>query len=324
MSNFGNSNPKVIAAALAVAAVIGVGGVLAMNGSFSSVLSGTSAKQETTPSSPSASTQKKEETPAESIEAIVKLAESHDAAAFKARVDLQMAEKLGTDGIILLYDGADVSLPGKVRETIEGALGGSVPDNLRSIAIDLGLLGVDYVGVGEVQETGNKANVTVNLGGENFPNSFPLKLIMEKREGKWNIVSISNFEDYIKTLRAGQNAVALRYVDQEKPFIKKYNETIHALKEKNQVLSNEYVNGYEAAEKELAAGYASLTPPLAAENLISYRKKRFDLATEHIRLIRAYLAGDHSAANQEARKQVENGIDRNAHNIKTTIERYKR
>ena len=175
-----------------------------------------------------------------------------------------------------------------------------------------------------MQENGNNATVAVNLGGENLPNGFPLQIVMEKREGKWNVISISNFEDYIKTLKAGRNAAALQYVEQEKPFIKKYNETIRALKEKYPVLSTEYVNGYEAAEKELAAGYASLTSPLAAESLISYRKKRFELATEHIRLIRAYLAGDHSAANQEARKQAEKEIDRNAHNIKTTIERYKR
>lgn len=324
MGNFGNSNPKVIAAAFAAAAVIGAGAVFVMNGTFSSVLPGTNVKNEAKPPVSSGNVApKKDDTPAEAVQTIVKLAENHDAAAFKSRVDMKMAEKLGTDGIILLYDGADVSLPGKVHEAMEGALAGSVPDKLRRIAVDLGLIGTDFIGVGEVKENGNKANVTVNLGGENLPNGFPLQIVMEKREGKWNIVSISNSGDYVKALRAGQNAAALRYVEQEKPFIKKYNESIRALKAKHPVLSAEYANGYEAAEKELMAGYASLTPPERASNLVKLRQQRHDFAMEHIRLIRAYIAGDHSDANQQQRKETENRIDATAESIKKAIQRFK-
>lgn len=323
MSNFGNSNPKVIAAAFAAAAVIGVGGVLAMNGTFSSILPGTNAKQEAKPPASSAVTQKKEETPAESVIAIVKLAENHDAAAFKNRVDMQMAEKTGTGLITMLYDGGDVKLPGKVREAMEGALAGSVPDKVQLIATDLGLIGTDFIGVGEVKENGNKANVVVNLGGEYLPNGFPLQIVMEKRGEKWNVVSISNAEDFAKAVRAGQNAAALRYVEQEKPFIKKYNESIRALKAQYPVLSAEYAKGYEAAEKELMAGYASLTPPQRASNLVNLRKRRHDFAMEHIQLIRAYVAGDHSDANQQQRKEAENRIDATADSIRKTIQRFK-
>lgn len=324
MGNFGNSNPKVIAAAFAAAAVIGAGAVFVMNGTFSSVLPGTNAKNEAKPTaSPESVVPKKDDTPAEAVQAIVKLAENHDVAAFKARVDMKMAEKLGSDGIILLYDGADVSLPGKVHEAMEGALAGSVPDKVRSIAIDLGLIGTDFVGVGEVQENGSKANVVVNLGGENLPNGFPLQIVMEKREGKWNVVSISNSGDYVKALRAGQNAAAMRYVEQERPFIKKYNDTIKNLKAKYPVLSAEYANGYEAAEKELMAGYASLTPPKRASNLVKLRKRRHDFAMEHIQLIRAYVAGDHSEANRQQRKEAENHIDGIANSITKAIQRFK-
>lgn len=324
MSNWGNSNPKIIVAAFAVAAVVGVGGMFVMNGSFPSALSGPTAKNEAKPSaSTNVSPQKNENTPAGSVEAIVKLAENHDAAAFKARVDMQMAEKLGTGCITMLYDSGDTSLPGYVRQAMEGALAGSVPDKVRRIATDLGFIGTDFVSVGEVKENGNKANVVVNLGGENLPNGFPLQIVMEKRGEKWNVVSISNAEDFAKAVRAGQNAAALRYVEQEKPFIKKYNDTIKDLKSKYRVLSAEYANGYEAAENELAAGYASLTPPERASDLVNLRKKRHDYAMEHIRLIRAHIAGDHSAENQQQLKTVETRIDHTAESIRKTIKRYK-
>ncbi len=324
MSNLGNSDPKIIAAAFVAAAVIGAGSIFVINGSFSSVLPGTNVKDEAKPPVSSGSVApKKDDTPAEAVQAIVKLAENHDVAAFKTRVDMKMAEKLGTDGIILLYDGADVSLPGKVREAMEGALAGSVPDKVQLIATDLGLIGTDFIDVGEVQENGNKANVVLNLGGENLPNGFPLQIVMEKHEGKWNVVSISNAEDFVKAVRGGQNAAALRYVEQEKPFIKKYNESIRALKAKYPVLSAEYANGYEAAEKELMAGYASLTPPRRASNLVKLRKRRHDFAMEHIQLIRAYVAGDHSDANQQQRKEAENRIDEIADSIMKAIQRFK-
>ncbi len=329
MSNMGNSNPKVIAAAFAAAAVIGVGGVLAMNGTFSSLIPGTTGKPEARPSASTsapanAGEQKKEETPADSVKAIVKLAENHDAASFKARVDMKSAESACVDALATLYDGADVKLIDRVHEAVEGALSGSVPDNRRGIAIDLGLVGVDFVGVGEAKENGNKANVSINLSGESLPNGFSLQLVMEKREGKWNIVSISNARDFTKVLQTGRNAAALQYVEQEKPFIKKYNDSIRALKEKYQVLSAEYANGYEAAEKELAAGYASLTPPLGAESLAKLRRKRHEHAMEHIRLIRAYVAGDHSEANRQQRKAVEQQIDEAAESIRKLIQRFKR
>ncbi len=324
MSNFGNSNPKVIAAAFAAAAVIGVGAFFVMNGAFSSILPGTSVKQEATPSAPSGNTQKKEETPAGSVEAIVKLAENHDASAFKARVDMKMAESAGVDAIAALYEGGDVTLIEIVHEAFEGAIAGAIPENRRSIAINLGLIGVDFVGIGEVKETGNQATVVINLGGESLPNGFPLQLGMEKREGKWNITSISNSRDFVKVLQTGRNAVALQYVEQEKPFIKKYNESIKALKAKHPVLSAEYANGYEAAEKELMAGYASLKPPICVEKLVQFRQKRHNEAMEHIRLIRAYVAGDHSDANQQQRKEVEQRIDKNSASIRSIIQQFKK
>lgn len=333
MADYGNSNPKVIAAALAVAAVVGAGGILALNSNALPGLPGVSAKRETKPPSSSGGTEKNEKkqekqldesTPAGSVEAIVKLAENHDAAGFMARVNMDMAQAKGTDVIVMLYDSGDVKLPGRVRQALEGALADSIPEKCRTIAIDLGLVGTDFVGVGEVQDRGGQALVTVNLGGENLPNGYPLQLVMEKQGDKWNVISVENPGDFAKALRAGRNAAALRYVEQEMPFIKKYNESINALKAKYPALSAEYVNGYEAAEKELAEGYASLNAPLGAEELVNLRKKRQEQAREHIRLIRVYVAGDHSDALRQQMKDVEQKIDMTARNINITIRNFKR
>ena len=330
MANFGNSNPKVIAAAMAAAAVIGVGGVFALNSKALPSLPGMGTSHETKPTGSSSSNTreqakplKNENTPAGSVEAIVKLAEKHDAAGFMARVNMDMAEKKGTDVIVMLYDSGDTNLPKLVRQALEGALKGSVPDKCRTIAIDLGLIGTDFAGVGEVKEDGGKAYVTVNLGGENLPNGFSLQIVMEKQGDKWNIISVENAGEFAKALKAGRNTAALAYVEQEKPLIKKYNDTINDLKSKYSALSTEYANGYEAAENELMQGYASLNVPLGAEKLAKLRKKRHEEAIEHIRLIRAYVSGDHSEANKQQRKEIETKLDRTANDIKRTIKRFK-
>ncbi len=163
----------------------------------------------------------------------------------------------------------------------------------------------------------------MKLTGENLPEGFKLIVDMEKRNDTWHILSVGNVEDYVKAVKAGRKAAALHYIEQEQAVIKKYNESIKALKEKYQVLTTEYADGYEAAEKELSAGYAAIQVPEVAEMLAELRQKRIELAAEHIRLIRAYVAGDKSDDAKQKRKDIEDQISQNAEEIRSTIKQIK-
>ena len=101
MGNMGNSNPKIIAAAFTAAAVIGAGSLFVMHGaSCSSVLPGTSAKNEAKPPASSGNVApKKDASPAKAAEDIVQLAKAHDVAGFSARVTMSRIVPAAADAI---------------------------------------------------------------------------------------------------------------------------------------------------------------------------------------------------------------------------------
>ena len=329
MSDMGNSNLRVVAAAFAGVLVIGMGGWFAVKG-LPSFSSSHETRQEINtggPGTPTPAPQEKttitgQETAGETAEKLAKLAQAHDAAAFAAHVDIPGISRKAAGAIAVSYGGGDVSLPGKVESAIKGALSGNVPDNVKFVDYALGLTRTDFIAVGRQEETGSTAKVGVSLRGENLPEGFILELSMQKQADGWHVTDVVNMDAYVQTVHGGRNDAARRYVEQETAAIHKYNEAMNALKQRQPVvLSKEYTDGYEAAEQELARDLAALSAPESAAELVKLRKENQELCARHIALFREYLAGDTSEAGAQKRKDLEKQIKQNNQKVNAAVKR---
>ena len=333
MGDMGNTNPRVVAIAVAGAVVIGMGGWFAVKGlpSFSS--SSHETRHETSmPGAPAGNapipaatmTITGTETAGETAEKLAKLASAHDAAAFGSHVDIAGIAKKAASALAVSYGGGDVSLPGMVESAFRGAVEGNIPANVSFCDACFGLTRTDFTGVARQQENGDTATVGVSLTGENIPNGFTLELSMKKQADGWHVVDVPNMDAYVQAVHGGRNEAARQYVEQENAAIHKYNETMNALKQRQPVvLSKEYTDGYEAAEQELARDLAALSAPESASELVKLRQENQQLCARHIALFREYLAGDTSEAGKQKRKDLEAEIKRNNQKVNAAIKRIK-
>ncbi len=234
MHDLKNSNPKIIAAAFAAAAVIGAGSWFVLHEPANS--QGAAAGNAPVFSGNKKDQAKAPETPATAVKIIVGLGRAHDAAAFAGRVNMDAMTDLAAEAIKAAYpntaNNGDGLLKKQTRSGLSDALAGKTPKEGDEGAFAnrvLDLQHVSFSGIGNVQEKDNKAIVELNLSSENLPKGFVLQAVMEKKSGTWQVISLSNGKEFVKAVEQGRKDASLAYVEQEKPFIKKYNETIGAL-----------------------------------------------------------------------------------------------
>ena len=171
MSNMGNSNLKIIAAAFAAALVVGGGAVFALKGLSPSLPAGPAASAPAGEAAGKDSggfldglmqkvrglTNANSETPAQGIETIVALAKNHDAAGFKARVKTDFAATLAVNAIKGAWPEAaktsDDKLKQQVLASFDTALAGKTPpaDDASSFIFGaLALKDITYTGIANV------------------------------------------------------------------------------------------------------------------------------------------------------------------------------
>ena len=323
MSNMGNSNLKIIAAAFAAALVVGGGAVFALKGLSPSLPAGPAASAPAGEAAGKDSggfldglmqkvrglTNANSETPAQGIETIVALAKNHDAAGYKARVKTDFAATLAVNAIKGAWPEAaktsDDKLKQQVLASFDTALAGKTPpaDDASSFVFGaLALKDITYTGIANVEENNGAAIVDINLASkECLPDGYTLRLVLTKNDqGQWIVQSISKAEAYVNAIRDGQKAAEKRFYEQYVAIGKRYQEAMAAINGKYVTRSDKYCDEYAAADKELRDSIAALPLPPRLSGLTDAFRHRSELVDEHIRLIRAaYAAKDNSKSTRQ-------------------------